>query len=128
MKNDILTLLQTDPGQRTFGQLLQEREAAVHEIKRLRANTEAIGPALIRPRPTKDNADDSSEHSQTPLTFRPGSLIRAGDICELLSISRATLHRLRLLKHFPKFVRLGPNTIRWRYDEIIAWQYDQSKK
>lgn len=37
MRDDVLVRLRLDPGQRTIGQLLQDREAAFHEIVRLRA-------------------------------------------------------------------------------------------
>jgi hypothetical protein len=37
MRTDILQRLRIDPGQRTLGQLLQDREAAALEIERLRA-------------------------------------------------------------------------------------------
>jgi hypothetical protein len=43
MRNDILDRLRIDPGQRTLGQLLQDREAAAHEIGRLRSEIERLG-------------------------------------------------------------------------------------
>jgi hypothetical protein len=36
-QEDVLERLRMDPGQRTLGQLLQDREAAAHEIRKLRA-------------------------------------------------------------------------------------------
>ncbi|MDZ7840407.1 MAG: hypothetical protein U5R46_06230 [Gammaproteobacteria bacterium] len=42
IENDILDRLRIDPGQRTLGQLLQDREAAAHEIRKLQAELERL--------------------------------------------------------------------------------------
>jgi hypothetical protein len=43
---DILNQLRIDPGQRTLGELLQDREAALHEIRLLRREIERLRHAL----------------------------------------------------------------------------------
>jgi len=42
MREDILERLHVDPGQRTLGQILQDREDARHEIIRLRAELDRL--------------------------------------------------------------------------------------
>ena len=42
MRNDILDRLRLDPGHRTLGQLLLDREAAAHEIERLHRALESL--------------------------------------------------------------------------------------
>lgn len=121
MKNDVIARLQIDPGHRTLGQLLQDREAALQEIHRLQRELENSLP--LPPARHVSASASSGPNQEATRGFRPGTLIRAGDVCELLSISRATLHRLRKLPNFPKPVNLGPNTIRWDVDVIRAWGY-----
>lgn len=126
MKNEVIARLQIDPGHRTLGQLLQDREAALQEIHRLQRELEN---SLPLPPSHHVSASTSFGLDQEAVRgFRPGALIRAGDVCELLSISRATLHRLRKLPNFPKPVSLGPNTIRWNVDVIRAWGYKSATR
>jgi excisionase family DNA binding protein len=54
--------------------------------------------------------------------FRPGTLIRVADVCELLGVSVSTVYRWRSQEAFPEPVKLGPNTVRFRIDEIEAWR------
>ena len=121
MKNEVIARLQIDPGHRTLGQLLQDREAALQEIHRLQRELENSLP--LPPTHQAPTSPSSGIDQEAARGFRPGTMIRAGDVCELLSISRATLHRLRKLPNFPKPVKLGPNTIRWNVDVIRAWGY-----
>lgn len=123
MRDDILERLRIDPGQRTLGHLLQDREAAIHEIERLRSQLSQLG----------------AEGKTTPLThlkgekatlpapdtrkppFRAGTLIRLPDVCELLGISRSTIYHLLANGDFPEPVRVGEKAVRWQIDAIDAW-------
>lgn len=48
IQNDILERLRIDPGQRTVGQLLQDREAAAHEIRKLQGEIERLRTVTLR--------------------------------------------------------------------------------
>ena len=48
-------------------------------------------------------------------------IFRTNDLCELLSISRATLHRFRRQGEFPEPVQLGPNMVGWLASDVDAW-------
>ena len=62
-----------------------------------------------------------ADPSKTP-PFRPGTLIRVADVCELLGVSVTTVWRWRSQGAFPEPVKLGPNTVRYRIDDIEAWR------
>jgi prophage regulatory protein len=122
---DILERLQLDPGQRTLGQLLQDREAAAHEITRLRAAIDGLrrdttaktgkGSTTNRP-PTHD----VEFNKLTP--FRTGRLIRLTDLCEFFGVSRSSVYKWMSEGTFPEPVRLASRTVRWRVDAIVAWR------
>lgn len=50
-----------------------------------------------------------------------GRIYRAKQAAAYLSVSRATLHRLRAAKDFPAPVRLGPNSVGWTKESLDAW-------
>jgi len=124
MYHDILERLRIDPGQRTLGQLLQDREAAAQEIARLRSQSDRRRTVDARQTPERNLRASPATHaadSKKP-AFRPGILIRIADVCELLGISRATVYRLRSEEDFPEPVKLGPATVRWSIDAVEAWR------
>ena len=131
MRNDILDRLRFDPGQRTLGQLLQDREAAAHEIERLRSKIEQLAAQgtirstnlVTRPISGPPVVDTLGSRP----SFRPGSLIRIADVCELLGIGRSTVYKLLSDGAFPKPVRLGPRTVRWRLEAIESWRDNHAR-
>ena len=124
MCNDILERLRVDPGQRTIGQLLQEREAAALEIERLRAE---ISRPRAKPRTdgrehaTRNAPPRTVDHHREP-AFRTGSMIRLAEVCRFLGLSRSTIYKKLSEGSFPMPLRLGDRAIRWRIDEIEAWR------
>ena len=125
MHNDVLDRLRIDPGRRTLGELLQDREAAACEIARLRSHIERLQvvgakPASERTVKTPSLTPSNAPEKKSP--FRAGSLIRLADVCELLGISRSTVYVRRSAKTFPQPVKVGPRTVRWRIDDIEAWR------
>jgi prophage regulatory protein len=124
MRTDILQRLRIDPGQRTLGQLLQDREAAALEIERLRAEINRREAAAMQGTPghtPKHMPTNSADPSREP-PFRAGTLIRLADVCRFLGISRSTVYKKLSESSFPKPARLGPRTVRWRVDDIEAWR------
>jgi prophage regulatory protein len=130
MRDDILERLRFDPGQRTLGQLLQEREAAAYEIERLRSAKERL-EARDRMRVSNDRVTPPpaiSVEKTTQPAFRAGTLLRIADVCEWLGISRTTVYLLLSKGSFPEPVRLGSRTVRWRVDAIEAWREARAAK
>lgn len=116
MSRDIVDRLRIDPGTRTVGELLQDRESALHEIMRLREQLELARkgctppPAGIRQDPPANTA------------YRAGSMLRLTELCELLSISRSTIYNRVAEGSFPEPVRIGERMVRWPIEAIQAWQ------
>lgn len=42
-------------------------------------------------------------------------------VCARVGVSRATLYRMVKQRAFPRSYQLGPNSVRWRSDEVTAW-------
>ena len=52
----------------------------------------------------------------------PGTrLITLGQIQELIPLSASTIYRRMRAGTFPHSVRLGPNRVAWRYEEVMLW-------
>ena len=94
---DILKRLRLDPGQRTLGQLLQERESAANEIERLRSEIQQLKSPAARSAPTGPGPKPSPKEISPPKAFRPGTLIRLTEVCELLGIGRSTVYKVAFL-------------------------------
>ena len=45
-------------------------------------------------------------------------LVKAREVCEMLGISKSTLHRLIRQGKFPRQVKLGAGTSRWPSQEV----------
>lgn len=116
LREDILDRLRIDPGQRTIGQLLQDREAAAHEIRALRAEIERVRTLRTE---RKERAD--KDHGEKR-AFRPGSLIRISEVCELVGTSRTTIYRWVNAGTFPQPVRISEQSVRWSIEEIEKWR------
>lgn len=117
---DILDRLRLDPGSLTLGQLLQDREAAAHEIQRLRdmldrttsSNTARRGAATIQTARTEQLAVSSNV------------LLRLPEVCQRLGLSRATIYKWISEGRFPAPVQVSQRSVRWRAEEINQWAKD----
>jgi prophage regulatory protein len=124
MRRDVLAQLRIDPGLRTLGELLQDREAAAFEIEELRSEITRVRAGSS----TRTSQYAMKEEPPQPIAttkargFRAGTLIRLKEVCELLGISRSTVYKRLADKTFPAPVRLGPRTVRWHVDAIEAWR------
>ena len=48
-------------------------------------------------------------------------ILRTNDVLDKISVSKSTLHRLRRRGEFPAAIRLAPNAIAWRREDINEW-------
>lgn len=124
LRDDIFLSLQIDPGQRTLGQLLQDREAAFHEILRLR---KALDRACDGRGESMDYKQDAARSGvatlvERPQAFRFGTLIRMSEVCEVLGLSRSTIYKLLSEGRFPEPVQIGDRAVRWRVEQVEAWR------
>ena len=112
---DIVQRLRIDPGQRTLGELCQDREAALREILRLRTRLERFRkPSTSRPSPPLDFSKDTR--------FRSGTFLTIKQVSEMFGFARSTIYRRISEGSFPKPERFGPRTVRWSVDELVAWR------
>ncbi len=119
---DMLDRLKIDPGQRTLGELLQEREWALREIISLRDKILRSGNVSSR----------SNSRNQRPLAAQAAHdstewteyrrLIKIADVCKMIGLSRPTIYRLMWKQQFPNPVRVSARAVRWNVADIIAWQ------
>ena len=125
MTLDIVDRLRIDPGQRTLGQLLQDREAALHEILRLR---QRLAPET-QPAQQREDVARNGPTAAGPADALPpraaGTLLRRKEVTALLGISNTSLYQRIAEGTFPAQVRIGPRAVRWRYEEVIAWRNAQ---
>ena len=48
-------------------------------------------------------------------------LLRRVEVERLLGISKATIYARMAAGDFPRPLRIAPNAVRWRRDELMAW-------
>lgn len=113
--------LKIDPGHRTLGELLQERQWAVQEISRLkdevaRLNARRDGVS----KRTHVNADTLPAGPSDPLAGR--RLLRLADVKKLVGFSTSSIYKLISEGRFPDRIHYGARAVRWREEDIIAWQ------
>jgi prophage regulatory protein len=112
--------LSIDPGHRTLGELLQERQWALGEITRLRAEVERLNSRRNAASRATDVNDASSAPSNDLLAGR--RLLRLADVKHLVGFSTSAIYRLISEGRFPDRIRFGPRAVRWREADIFAWQ------
>ena len=114
---DIMEQLEIDGGQRTIGQLIQDRERALQEIRRLRALISAATSKRCSPhvRPAEDSHRESTGYPTE-------KLIKLAELCKLLDMARSTIYKLKMEGRFPEPIKVGYRAVRWRLSDIRAWQ------
>lgn len=115
MENDILVRLRADPGRRTLGELLQEREAAANAIENLRSQL-AQKRIVHPPAGRTTNCPGNQEKV----------LLRLRDVCQMVGLSRSTIYKRLAEERFPEPIRLGERTVRWSAEAITVWWRTQS--
>jgi prophage regulatory protein len=121
---DILERLRIDPGKRTLGQLLQDREAAAIEIQDLRAWRHKQSEMLkqVRTYSKEKNAPENTIPADRPQAYRLGTLIRISEVCELLGLSRSTIYKYIADQIFPTPILIGVRAVRWKVEQVEAWR------
>lgn len=118
---DIIDRLRIDPGQRTLGELLQDREAALQEILRIRVEADRH---LQGHRKHSGTDGLSSTLSQ----LKSGSLLRLKEVCELIGASRSSVYLWVTAGTFPKPTRIGRRAVRWRTDDVEVWLHQTASR
>lgn len=115
MKEDIVQRLRLDPGSRTLGQLLQDREFALREILQLRDVIQRV------PTSRSTHSPASTQESTTSKARDPSALVRLDEVCQMVGVSRSAIYKWMNEGRFPKPVRVGHRAVRWRIAEVSQW-------
>lgn len=120
---DMLDRLILDPGTRTLGELLQEREWAVGEIRRLRNDLGRLfrkGEGL--------RIEKELEHAEG---FNPElnaqRLLRLAEVSTLVGLCRSAIYQHISQGRFPVPVKVGDRSVRWKLADVLAWGAHISK-
>jgi len=116
---DMLECLRRDPGSRTLGELLQDRQWAVGEIERLRSLLDADKVPLTSPSSKTRHAPDLVAPVEPPK--RQPEYMRTKDVCEQFGFSPSMLYLYVKQRGFPSPVKVGARAVRWRYADIAEW-------
>ena len=121
MPRDMFDAMRADPGHRTLGELLQERQWAVDEILRLRDEVIRLASRRVDPVQSASSQRNSAARDfDDPLLSR--RLLRLSDVESLVALSRSMIYQLISERRFPAQTRVGPRAVRWRAADIFAWQ------
>ena len=120
---DLLVRLASDPGTRTLGELIQERQWAVEEIHRSRALVENSVQQVPPPKVTSSLRLDAIANESIAKQM---DLLRLCDVLARCGLARSTVYRLMRDELFPKPVKVGFRAVRWRDREITEWVKSRS--
>jgi len=121
MPHDMLGQMRIEPGHRTLGELLQERQWAVHEISRLRDEIVRLSTRHAM-RVPETNSAPTRVGEEPMYLLAAHRFLRISDVKKLVALSGSTIYRLVGEGAFPAGVHFGPRTVRWRAKDILAWQ------
>lgn len=116
---DLLDRLREDPGRKTLGELIQEREAAAQEIENLRQRLGAVRVPGIAKAPPKTPVAARVEVPRPLLGEKV--LLRLKDVSSAVGLCRSSIYRLVAEGTFPKPVHVSERSVRWRAADIEAW-------
>jgi prophage regulatory protein len=107
-----------DPGTRTLGEFMQEREWAVSEILRLRMDLGRLSrnqqAEKIEEEMGHRGGLDPKLHAQRPL--------RLADVSMTVGLKRSSIYRYVAEGRFPAPIKVGERSVRWKLADILAWR------
>jgi prophage regulatory protein len=106
-----------DPVIRTIGELLQEREWAVWEIRRLRADVDRLSRKHHATRIEREMAH--AEGFDPALNAQ--RLLRLAEVSTMVGLKRSSYRYVSEGK-FPAPVRVGERSVRWKLVDVLAWR------
>ncbi len=118
----LLDRLKADAGKKTFGELIQEREAAACEIERLIARLAAIGDSGSTAKPPgRVTAVPAGPWPVSHAKWQDRALLRLSDVCEIVGLSRSTIYGRMADGQFPRPIRVSERSVRWRSADVAEW-------
>jgi prophage regulatory protein len=123
MPLDMLDRLCLDPGTRTIGELLQEREWAVGEIRRLRSD---LG-RLSRKEKAEKIEEGMEQRGGLDPKLHAQRLLRLADVSMMVGLKRSAIYRYVAEGRFPAPIRVGIRSVRWKLADVLAWRSEVSE-
>jgi prophage regulatory protein len=122
MPLDMLDRLSLDPGTRTIGELLQEREWAVNEIRRLRSDVGRLSRKSDAVRIEREMSQEAVDTKQLDPALNAQRLLRLAEVSKMLGIGRSTVYKYVNEGRFPSPVNVGYRSVRWKLADVLAWR------
>ena len=121
MPLDMLDRLILDPGTRTLGELMQEREWAVGEIRRLRADVGRLSrkQQALRIEGEIDHAVEPALNAQR--------LLRLKEVSTMVGLCRSAIYKYVSEERFPAPIKVGERSVRWKLADVLAWRSGRSE-
>ena len=124
---DMLDRLCLDPGTRTIGELMQEREWAVSEIRRLRRDVDRLSRKSDAVRIEREMSQEGVDAKHLDPTLHAHRLLRLAEVVAMLGIGRTSVYNYIAAGSFPAPVKVGEKSVRWKLTEVLAWRSRRSK-
>lgn len=121
MPLDMLDRLILDPGTRTIGELMQEREWAVGEIRRLRNDV-----ARLSRKQDAGRIEREMEHAVDP-ALNAQRLLRLTEVSTMIGLKRSAIYKYVSERRFPAPIKVGFRSVRWKLSDILAWRSQVSE-
>jgi prophage regulatory protein len=119
---DMLDRLCLDPGTRTLGELMQEREWAAGEIRRLRRDVGRLSQKKEAVRIEKEMAQEAVDAKRLDPALNAQRMIRLAEVATMLGLGRSTIYKYIGEGSFPAPVKVGFRSVRWKLSEVLAWR------
>jgi prophage regulatory protein len=124
---DMLDRLTLDPGTRTLGDLLQEREWAVGEIRRLRVDVSRLSRKEEAKRIETEISEEAVDAKRLDPELNAKRLIRLAEVATMLGIGRSTIYKYVDAGTFPAPIKVGFRSVRWKLADVLAWRSQRSE-
>jgi prophage regulatory protein len=119
---DMLDRLCLDPGTRTIGELMQEREWAAGEIRRLRLDVGRLSRKEEAGRIEREISLEADDAKRLDPALNAKRLIRLAEVATMLGIGRSTIYKYVTEGTFPAPVKVGERSVRWKLADVLAWR------
>jgi prophage regulatory protein len=113
---DMLDRMILDPGTRTIGELVQEREWAVGEIRRLRVD---VGRLSLRQEALRIEGEMDQVVDPALNAHR---LLRLSEVMTMIGLGHTSIYNYVAAGTFPAPIKVGENSVRWKLADILAWR------
>jgi prophage regulatory protein len=119
---DMLDRLILDPWTRTIGELMQEREWAVGEIRRLREGVGRLSRKEDAVRIEREMSLDVVDAKRPDPTLNAQRLLRLAEVITMIGLCRSSIYRYVGEGRLPAPIKVGFRSVRWKLTDVLAWR------